>query len=161
MSRVEGQSVSDARMPRGLRLVDESVAHEATANDAAVVAAGTRVPPPSTLPERLHEQWDELTASLADAGLMAAADSPMVMILLREIDLYVRAADEAVREGTVIWSEKGQPLQHPAHSLAIQHAKAAEQIAKSLGVTFVARARLDPQKSQENVSSATKNPFAV
>ena len=161
MSRLKGQSVSDDRMPRGLRLVDESLPETQTAHTAAALPRDAEVPPPSSLPERLHDQWRDVTASLAAGGLLAAADSPMVMVLLREIELFVLAADAAVSEGTTLLNDRGTPVVNPAHSLAQQHAKTIEQLAKSLGLTFVARARLDAPAEQVATTKTPANPFAV
>ena len=159
MARLKGQSVSDARMPRGLRLVDESLPEQATAHTAVALPRDASVPPPATLPKRLHELWAEVTAPLIGCGLMAAADTPLVAVLVREIELYVIAADAARTEGPILINERGTPVANPANTAASQHASRILELSKSLGLTFVARARLDAPEGGGHKGAG--NPFAV
>lgn len=159
MSRKAGQSVSDARLPRGLRLVDDSVPEKATMHTAAALPRdAARLAPPSTLRADLHPLWDEITGSLHASGLLAAADTTMVALLVQELELYTIAVGTARSEGVILYSEKGTPVANPAFSIASTHARVIEGLCKTMGLTFVARAAMD---APESVKAKAGNPFAV
>lgn len=161
MARLKGQTVRDSRLPRGLRLVDDDLPEEETAHTAVALPRHTEVPPPASLPERLHDSWREITGALSGSGLMAAADVPTVALLVRELELYTVAADDALREGTTLINERGTPVQNPAYSLANMHANTIAKIAKDLGLNFVARARMSPPEEGLAGHAGAGNPFAV
>lgn len=159
MSRKAGQSVSDARLPRGLRLVDNSVPEKATMHTAAALPQdAARLAPPSTLRADLHPLWDEITGTLQASGLLAAADTTMVSLLVQELELYTIAVGAARAEGVILYSEKGTPVANPAFSIASTHARVIESLCKTMGLTFVARAAMD---APESVKAKAGNPFAV
>ena len=161
MSRRLGQTVADSRLPRGLRIVDGDAPKVATANDAAAIttapaAPGVRVPPPAGMPQRLRKRWDQVTAPLAAAGLMSHADSLLIEVLLREVELYITAADAVRGDGPVTETSTGTPQANPASGIAAQHAKIITDICKQLGLSFTSRARADAPESAPKT-----NPFAV
>ena len=159
MSRKTGQSISDARLPRGLRLVDDSVPEKATMHSAAALPRdAARLDPPPTLRGDLHPLWNEIVGTLQASGLLAAADTTMVSLLVQELELYTIAVGTAREEGVILYNEGGSPVANPAFSIASTHARVIEGLCKTMGLTFVARAAMN---APESVKAKVGNPFAV
>lgn len=160
--RPKGQSVGDARLPRGLRIVeDQALPQKATAHTAAAMKPeDAPLPPPSTLPARLHGLWAEVTGGLQRSGLLAAADGTLISVLVQELELYTMLVAECRSGGVTLEDDRGRAQVNPAFAQAASHAKVISDLAKTLGLTFVSRASIDaadPGKAQRD----SGNIFAV
>lgn len=160
--RPKGQSVGDARLPRGLRIVEEhGLPQKTTAHTAAAMRPDEQpLPPPSTLPERLHDLWAEVTGGLQRSGLLAAADGTLISVLVQELELYTMLVADCRSGGVTLEDDRGRAQANPAFAQAATHAKVIADLAKTLGLTFVSRASIDavdPGKAQQQAG----NIFAV
>lgn len=160
--RPKGQSVGDARLPRGLRIVeDQALPQKTTTHTAAAMKPeDAPLPPPSTLPARLHDLWAEVTGGLQRSGLLAAADGTLISVLVQELELYTMLVAECRSGGVTLEDDRGKALANPAFAQAASHAKVIADLAKTMGLTFVSRASIDaadPGKAQQQAG----NIFAV
>jgi P27 family predicted phage terminase small subunit len=112
--------------------------------------------------EDLSQMWDEIVPELDKAGLLSTADIMTVEVAIRHLRTIRDMSDELHREGIEIPNgerdeESGyQPSKkNPAEMAFRVHSEKFLDLAKQLGMTWMARARTAvPEENRGN-----ENPF--
>lgn len=160
MSRRKGQIVSDLKLPPKLRVASVDGQQVESAPTAAREFRADRPVKPEDLPDSLCQIWDDIVEALDDAGLLSKVDGPAISLALRHYMVAVRASEEVVTDGPMLWDEKnGRHMKHPASTVFAQQSSAFLEYAKQLGLTFVSRARTPARQGDDDGQS--ENPFAI
>lgn len=160
MSRRKGQVVSDLKLPPNLRVASVDGENVQSTPTAASDFRADRPVKPEDLPESLCELWDDIVSALDDAGLLSKVDGPAISLALRHYMVAVRASEDVVTDGPMIWDEKnGRYMKNPASVVFAQQSSAFLEYAKQLGLTFVSRARTPARQGDDDGQSG--NPFAL
>ena len=136
--------------------------------DAAKGSAAARVSPLAPLKpsgveedEQLSQMWDDIVPELDKAGLLSTADVMTVELALRHMRVIRDASDQLHKEGFELPNGKEeedgyQPTKRNPVDIAFrQHSDQFMEIAKQLGMTWMARARTAvPEENRGN-----ENPF--
>lgn len=152
--------ISGRVLPPALRLV---TGDDIDGVPAPVTAASTLAPLAPQRPEKLDPElwplWDTVSGELDRAGLLSRVDGMALHLALENYALAVEAARVVNHDGVVATGSMGQEVPHPASQVVQRHTAAFGELAKQLGLTFAARARivLPDERSAEEQG----NPFGA
>jgi P27 family predicted phage terminase small subunit len=96
-------------------------------------------PPPAELDAPALAEWGRVTAELAAAGKLAAADRAILTLYVQTWATYAAAAAHVAEHGAVLKWSNGQPGISPFHKVAKEAAGALRGLLKDLGLTPAAR----------------------
>lgn len=147
-------------MPAQLRIVET----EDTAHGPRPDSAADRVPlaAPATPPELSGDLADlyRVTAENLDtAGLASPLDAMALGLAITHYGAAMEAARELDSEGPVVTGANGGPVVNPAHLVLKSQSSAFAELAKGLGLTFGARARITLPR-QGDGGTDDGNPFS-
>lgn len=113
---------------------------------------GTPECPPHLDAEAVAE-WSRLTAILSDMGLLTHADKAAMAIYCQSWSQMIAAQMKLRKEGAVVTTPKGYPIQNPWLSIANAAAKQLAKILVEFGLTPASRARVKvPEKPQKTAA---------
>ncbi len=152
-----------ARGPVSLRLApaidpEASAKVEAKGGTAAAMVRPSAPPKPDKLPAGGSEVWDQLVATLEEAGLIAQCDGPTLELAIRHYLVARKASNAVLRQSVTTEDKKNERvMKNPASQVFRDHSTAFLEFAKQLGLTFVARARTQVGAEEGGDSG---NPFS-
>ena len=162
MPRKKGQSVSDKRLPARLRIVpDEQEPQQDTVAARAPLGTPTK-PDWIEKNKRLSELWDDIVGTLGETGLLTKADGAALEIALMHWASAYQAGSKLLEDGPVNDDMRnGRKQKNPASTILAMQSRSFLDYAKQLGLTFVARARIDMPESAVEEDYGKNNPFAL
>jgi P27 family predicted phage terminase small subunit len=97
---------------------------------------------PVTLSGAAAEEWDRITSLLARLGLVQEVDRAALAIYCQAWARWLEAEAALRRDGCVIESPNGYPIQSPWLAIAAQAVKQMHAAVAEFGLSPVARARI-------------------
>jgi P27 family predicted phage terminase small subunit len=155
--RPKGAIVSQLKLPPTVRATR---AGETATSTMHSKMSATRPAKPADLPDEISTMWDMLVDSLDEAGLLASVDGLAIELALRHYVAAVKASDDLLTGGSTTYDQKNErDMKNPASQVFRDHSTAFLEFAKQLGLSFVARARVNTDKG--DADGDARNPFAI
>lgn len=151
--------LSELKLPPDLRVVDGAEAEAPEKATAAMAIKPLAPDKPEKLPPEVSAAWDSIVPELEAAGLLARCDGPTIELALRHFVIARHASEQLLGRKTVTIRDQknNRTAKHPASQVMRDHSTAFLEYAKTLGLSFVARART-PMKGADD--DGEDNPFA-
>lgn len=102
---------------------------------------GELPPPPPDLSDAARAEWDRLVAVLQPAAVVTAAEYELLVLLAREW-ARLSEAEAQLRNGLVVLSPSGFPMQSPWLAIARASIKAILAMLTELGMTPSSRTKV-------------------
>lgn len=151
-----------ARQPR-LKVVHggDRVLEQPAGTMAAQVQPGLPTKPKKVAADPdLSQWWDDLVPGMAESGMLSKCDVAAVITLLEHLNASHEAYLEMMRDGVTIAQREDKPelgnKKHPADMVMRGHSEAILKYSNALGLTWLARARTEVPKGDDD----SGNPFA-
>lgn len=100
------------------------------------------MPVPRHLREEARREWRRLRPELEAAGLLTAVDGDALAVYCETYATWVEATAAVQKEGMVVLTEKGFPVQNPHLAIANQAAKMMRAMLIEFGMTPASRSRV-------------------
>ena len=110
---------------------------------------------PEHLSETARQHWHRMAAILGEMKILTRADGDALASYCTAYARWVEAEKSINREGTVVYSPKGYPIQNPFLAVANKAMEQMEKIGGRFGLTPSDRARLHvaPDKGEDEMET--------
>jgi P27 family predicted phage terminase small subunit len=118
--------------------------------DAEPIEFAGKIPPvDKTLRKEVVAEWNRLAPLCAKVGLLTEADWLAWRLGMAAYDTWLCASETVLKEGAVLWTEKGYPVQHPMVSIGGKAWQSVLKFCREFGLTPSARSGLKIQDAPE------------
>lgn len=100
------------------------------------------MPVPRHLREEARREWRRLRPELEAAGLLTAVDADALALYCETYATWVEATAQAQKEGLIVYTDKGYPVQNPLLGIANQAARMLRAMLIEFGMTPASRSRV-------------------
>jgi len=97
--------------------------------------------PPADLSPAAKKQWKAVFPKLAEAKLITSVDLPMLKMYCEKYAIYEEANEHIKKDGLIVASPKGYPMQSPYLSISNKAFKDMVQILTEFGMSPSSRSR--------------------
>lgn len=108
----------------------------------AVAPPVEKFPPPSSLPDAVHDVWRAVISDLGGANHMRESYLPSVKAYCEAVYIHVQASENIHEYGILVKGANGVPIANPLIRVQKDAAASMLRYAETLGLTPAARVRL-------------------